>query len=567
MKYFKLTTGLGWGKFAGEASFNNPLGYIYDEFKERPRSSNNYSQGGTPSYDKWFRGDASFFGGLEWFIPHINGSKFKIEYDPFDYFDFSSANRPDALESIRAKDSNINYGISIPIKNYGNFDFSFVKGNTFNITFSIGATFNNDLVKKSKIEPEIKKYRDKGNKNNFYEDLLINMNKNNFFLQTSTLKESEIISAISVPQHRNHIRSASYSGYIVKEVAKNHDIILDEIKIVHLNAGLELNNISLRPKDVDINKSKQIELIRYYSVLESGNANNFLKSEYKPDLPLPAFFSETGLTVINHIGAPEQFYFGGVVLQNSTEVLLKRNLILTSEINLILKDNFRPTISGSNSVLPHVRTDIMTYLIDGDKSITKLQLDYIWSPGKDMYSKISGGIFEKMYGGFGGEFLYKPFDSNIYVGFESFWVKKRGFDQRLRFLDYSTVTSHINFNYLFPRSGINSKISFGKYLAKDTGFTVDISRTTNDGFKAGIYFTRTNVSAEDFGEGSFDKGFYFEIPFDLFSKKYSGKHTNLKLSPLTRDGGQKLIYSKDLIGLIHNSTSFELNNKWDGFLN
>ena len=33
----------------------------------------------------------------------------------------------------------------------------------------------------------------------------------------------------------------------------------------------------------------------------------------------------------------------------------------------------------------------------------------------------------------------------------------------------------------------------------------------------GFYFTRTNVSKELFGEGSFDKGFYFQIPLDLFS--------------------------------------------------
>ena len=55
--------------------------------------------------------------------------------------------------------------------------------------------------------------------------------------------------------------------------------------------------------------------------------------------------------------------------------------------------------------------------------------------------------------------------------------------------------------------------------------------------------------------------------FDLFSKKHSGKFTNFKLSPLTRDGGQKLTYSKDLIGLINNSTYYELNNNWNGFFN
>ena len=566
-EHFKFTSGIGWGKYTGESSFHNPLSFLGDNFKQRPLSSSNYKEGGTPTYDKWFRGDAAFFGGFEWFIPKARGLKFKLEYDPFNYLDFSGSNRPDVQENLRVKDSNVNYGFSIPLNGFGNLDISYIKGNTINIGFSFGATFNKNLVKSSKIEPTIKKNRKSGTRVSFYEDLLINMNSNSFFLQTASLDNKILEVAMAVPQHRNHIRSASYAGYIAKEVARNHDVELSKIKITHLNAGIELNSISLRAKHLNANNDYQIELIKHYSKLDSGNGDNYLKHEFKPELILPAVFSSTRPTIINHIGAPEQFYFGGLVLQNATEILFKRNLILTSELNITLADNFRETISGSNSLLPHVRTDILAYLIQGDRAIGRMQLDYIWSPKKNIYAKLSGGLFEKMYGGIGGEILYKPFKQNIYVGFDAFLIKKRDFNQRLGFLDYSTVTSHLSLNYLFPKSGIEAKISFGRYLAKDLGYTLDLSRTTQDGFKAGIYFTRTNISAEQFGEGSFDKGFYFQIPFDLFSKKHSGKFTNFKLSPLTRDGGQKLTYSKDLIGLINNSTYYELNNNWNGFFN
>ena len=40
----------------------------------------------------------------------------------------------------------------------------------------------------------------------------------------------------------------------------------------------------------------------------------------------------------------------------------------------------------------------------------------------------------------------------------------------------------------------------------------------------------------------------------------------LSLSPLTRDGGAKLIHDKDLKGLIYNSTYRELSQQWRGFL-
>lgn len=82
--------------------------------------------------------------------------------------------------------------------------------------------------------------------------------------------------------------------------------------------------------------------------------------------------------------------------------------------------------------------------------------------------------------------------------------------------------------------GIESNISYGRYLAKDDGFTFDLSKRTRSGFKADIYFTRINVSAELFGEGIFDKGFYFQIPMNIFSKDYRGGYSNFKLSPLSR---------------------------------
>ena len=65
----KISLGIGWGKFNGVKSFENPLTNLSDSFNTRPSISNNYDLGGTPSFDKWFRGDAGLFGGLEYFIP------------------------------------------------------------------------------------------------------------------------------------------------------------------------------------------------------------------------------------------------------------------------------------------------------------------------------------------------------------------------------------------------------------------------------------------------------------------------------------------------------------------
>ena len=164
------------------------------------------------------------------------------------------------------------------------------------------------------------------------------------------------------------------------------------------------------------------------------------------------------------------------------------------------------------------------------------------------------------------EFLYKPFKKNFYIGYEYHDVKRRTYDQRFKFFDYKVKTQHINMMYHHRHSGIIIKSSYGKYLAGDKGFTLDLSRKTKSGFQAGFYFTRTDVPAALFGEGSFDKGFYFKIPNSLLGKSLDKTVTSFALSPLTRDGGQKLDITNRLIDIIQNDQLFSIDGGWNGFL-
>ena len=80
----------------------------------------------------------------------------------------------------------------------------------------------------------------------------------------------------------------------------------------------------------------------------------------------------------------------------------------------------------------------------------------------------------------------------------------------------------------------------------------------------GFFFSRTDVPAAIFGEGSFDKGFYFKIPNNLFYKKRTRGSTNLALRSMTRDGGQKLINDGALIDAMRMriSSKQEIEDWW-----
>lgn len=563
-KRFKASLGIGWGKFAGSNSFKNPLSFLSDKLNNRPNLSENIGTGGKPSFDKWFRGQASLFGGVEYTLPRFNHSKFIIEYDPFDYFEFTANGRDDANYELRNKDSNINVGLSIPYNDLITFNASYIKGNTFNISLNIALTFDKNLTSKPKFKPNIIN-NDKNDKF-FYEELVNNLNKNRLFLQTATLDQHNLDISISTSDHRNAIRSSSYAAYIANEVANLNNIDINTIKVSHINAGIELNNITYIASHLSNNLNIPIEVKKDYVSYSNGEPNGYLNDDFKPRLLFPLIFSSTSPKLITHIGNPEKFYFGGINIKNVSEIQFSRNLILSTEIELPLYSNIRETITGPASDMEHVRTDLVQYLKEDDLFITRMQLDYIWSPYKNTYAKISSGLYESMFGGIGAEILHRPFSNNFSIGAELFYVKQRDYGQKFDFREYKTTTGHLNIDYLFP-SGIEARLSYGRYLAKDDGYTIDLSRRTKSGFKAGVYFTQTNVSASVFGEGSFDKGFYIQIPMDLLSKNYVGNYSNLKLSPLTRDGGARLIHDKDLRGLIYNSRYNDLVGQWDGYLN
>ena len=75
---FDVTAGLGWGRFASRGGFSNPLGFIFPEFEERPQRDN--GEGGTPSTDQFFRGDAALFGGIDYRVSEKLSFQIEISF-------------------------------------------------------------------------------------------------------------------------------------------------------------------------------------------------------------------------------------------------------------------------------------------------------------------------------------------------------------------------------------------------------------------------------------------------------------------------------------------------------
>jgi len=96
---------------------------------------------------------------------------------------------------------------------------------------------------------------------------------------------------------------------------------------------------------------------------------------------------------------------------------------------------------------------------------------------------------------------------------------------------------------------------------------LDLSRRYKTGFTLGAFATKTNVSKEVFGEGSFDKGFYFSIPTSLFYPDFRRGNISFGLHPLTKDGGAMLHNHNSLWGILGDSGLRATERDWEHILN
>ena len=79
------------------------------------------------------------------------------------------------------------------------------------------------------------------------------------------------------------------------------------------------------------------------------------------------------------------------------------------------------------------------------------------------------------------------------------------------------------------------------------------------------YATKTDVSASDFGEGSFDKGVTLEIPFRWTVPFETRARNSLSLTSVSRDGGARLDISNRLYPIVRDLDRNRLAGNWGSF--
>jgi membrane-associated phospholipid phosphatase len=283
------------------------------------------------------------------------------------------------------------------------------------------------------------------------------------------------------------------------------------------------------------------------------------------EIPPKAVNGGAGIYAKQSFGGPDGFLLYQIGAKADGNWHIRPDTWLTGELDARVLDNYSKFKVDGPSNLPRVRTDVRQYVESSRVTMPLLQLTHVGRLSNDQYYSVYGGMLESMYGGVGAEWLYRPWGSPVALGVDANVVRQRGYNQDFSFRSYQVGTGHLTLYWDTGISDIQTNLSVGKYLAGDIGATIDISRVFSNGVQMGAWMTKTNVSAEQFGEGSFDKGIYVKIPFDAMLLTSSGSIANLVWHPLLRDGGARLERAITLESLTRGHKGDSL--RWQPFSN
>jgi hypothetical protein len=230
---------------------------------------------------------------------------------------------------------------------------------------------------------------------------------------------------------------------------------------------------------------------------------------------------------------------------------LDRGLTLNGAARFTLAENVSDIRQSSNSVLPHVRSDIGEYRREGDDlRLDTLLLNKYQLWRERLYGRLSLGYYEEMYAGTGMQALYLPRHGPWAVDIALDWLRQREPGDDFGFRDYRVLTALTSLHYRVPAYGVTASARVGQFLAKDRGLRLELKRRFRSGVEFGLWYSWTD-SEDITGPGSpddpyRDKGIFASIPLSSMLTSDTRERAEMVLANYTRDVGQMVRSPRDL---------------------
>ncbi|WP_269450962.1 YjbH domain-containing protein [Stenotrophomonas sp. MMGLT7] len=552
--------GLATGYIGNRGDFSNPLGAIDDKFKQRSSTG----RWGDVSFDSMFRGRVGVFGGIAYQTPW-DRLQLKLEYDGNDY-----KNEPQ--NNNQEQDSPFNLGAVFTVNRNIVLSAGWERGNTamFALTLRSNPARSPAMAKLLDPKPEPLRARDAsaagtsatidagaqhgiqggmattagrddaqpGTDATDWQDVATRLRRNaGFQVRQISRRGPELVVD---GQQLRYFHPAQGLGRSARILDNSVDPDIEWFTLLNTRLGMPISETSIK-RDTFVDYLEHRTDLQQLKLATELNPPTQQQREVLYQAPIKRFGGGFNIGYKQNLGGPDGFILYQIAANYTGSYFFTRNLWLTGTVSGNLVNNYDKFKYDAPSNMPRVRTDLRQYMTTSDITVPNLQLTTAGKLGRDLYGIAYAGYLEWMYAGAGGELLYRPMGERWALGINANWVRQRDYDQHFGLRDYDIATGHATFYYAFGREQrVLASLSAGRYLAGDWGATLDVARVFRNGVTMGAYATKTNVSAEEFGEGSFDKGIYFTIPFDSMLPRSNRSRATFVWNPLIRDGGAML---------------------------
>ena len=534
MGNFDVSLGMGWGRLAGTGVIKNPMRIISEKFANREKDFSGDSTTGVLQSGLFFRGkEVGFFGGLSYQMESLPLSVM-VEYNPDTYpFEVPLS----GLEPESRWSAALNWEVKPGV------ELSFSRQHNEEWGISLVAALDTKSSPPRRQKPSYKSSLDISNTelpstlniDSWYDRFLYDVERSGLILVEATVDNGSQMATVvmgnkSYPLWTDAIEEmTALADLHLPLQAKVFNFIIEE-------EGHRVHSIYIDRPSKDISRlnqaiNRQPLITKVKTPERPQHRTNFFQNKVFIDANLSARFQ------FFDPDDPARYQLYGKL---GISMPLPYDWALRGTYAVDFDNTFNENNRESDSVLPHVRSDVARYLSEGETGIDSLFLEKRGSFFPELHYRFYAGVLEEMYTGAGGELLYQPYRSRLAFGLSSNRVQQRAYDKGFDLLDYKTNTAFASAYWASPFHNFDFALHAGRYLAGDNGATLEVRRTFTNGWMIGLWATMTNVSSEEFGEGSFDKGIFLRVPLDRFLNKNVRASYSTRIRPIQRDGGARL---------------------------
>lgn len=531
---FDWSLGLGWGYLGARGNIRNPLRFLG---RSETRNAVVVGQGGNFSFGNYFSGPTSLFGGVQYQTPWEN-LILKLEYDGNDY-----QHEPQANNQLVKSPWNI--GAVYRLGGGADLTFAFERGNRLMLGLAFSTQLDRLGFPKLADPPRVPVSPSRPARDPEWSTTVRDL-----VTQTQwDVRRVEQRGADVAVQFEG-----SSAGYWQDRIDRAASVLhrdapadVRSFTLQHAQRGLPMTEQRI---DRETWVQKRFEALppagqRDAVILQppGGSARpdvNAPEPKILATRDKPRFEATPGVDYLQGLGGPDGFLLYQISATGDAKFRFTEQTWVQGTLDLGLINNYEKFKFTAPSNAPRVRTLIREYVTSTPLQMRNLQVNHVGRWSQNQYYAVYGGYLEMMYAGVGAEWLWRPHASSVAFGVDANLVQQREFTQGFGLRDYKVATGHATLYWDTGWQGVRAILSAGRYLAKDIGATILLERTFDNGVSFGGWFSRTSMSAAEFGEGSFDKGLFVRIPFDALLLRSSGGTAQLNYHPLLRDGGAKL---------------------------